>query len=102
MSVSEVSAGASAPRESAARWWFARTSFPLVTILAIAGALDLIGRGWPVLGATALAQALAFLVVLVCERIVPYHESWKHSKGDIRVDASHAITLNLSNSITDL
>ncbi len=93
MSASNVSTRSAPPPESAARWWFARTIFPLVTGGAVALALHLIDRGWVVIAATAFAQAIAFLTVFLCERIVPYHESWKHSKGDIRVDASHAITL---------
>ena len=87
------------PPESGFRWWFARSVFPLVMVLAIAAALGLIGRGWPVLGATAFVQALAFLLVFLCERVVPYHQSWKHSKGDIWVDASHALTLILTGGL---
>ena len=82
-----------APPESTFRWWFARTIFPLVVVLSIGSALALIGRGWSAIGATAFVQGLAFLLVFLCERVVPYHESWKHSKGDIHVDAGHAITL---------
>ncbi len=41
----------------------------------------------------------AYAVVLTLERVLPLHESWKHSRGDLHVDIGHAI---VSGGFTDM
>ncbi|MCH2170600.1 sterol desaturase family protein [Myxococcota bacterium] len=79
--------------ESRIRWWFARSIFPLVFGGSLMGAIALIDRGMSPVAAAPLCQAIAFLIVLGCERIIPLHRSWLHSNGDMKTDLSHALTV---------
>ena len=67
--------------------------FPAVMAGSVAGALLMMDAGTSPAAAAAICQALAFLIVIVVERLVPYHQNWLHSNGDMRVDAAHALTV---------
>jgi sterol desaturase/sphingolipid hydroxylase (fatty acid hydroxylase superfamily) len=48
-------------------------------------------------------QMAAIFVVVVCEHIYPHHQTWNVSRGDLSVDARHALVIFiLSGSITPL
>ena len=40
-------------------------------------------------------QFVSFAIVAVFERIYPYHRSWNISRADIRVDATHAVSIGV-------
>jgi sterol desaturase/sphingolipid hydroxylase (fatty acid hydroxylase superfamily) len=44
-------------------------------------------------------QFAGIAFVALAERLYPYHRSWKHSYGDIRVDATHTIGIGLTTSL---
>jgi hypothetical protein len=66
-------------------------AFPFSVSAAMAVAVIAIERGWNV-GIT-LAGISAFTVVLVAilERVHPEYPGWNRSRGDMRVDALHAV-----------
>jgi sterol desaturase/sphingolipid hydroxylase (fatty acid hydroxylase superfamily) len=45
--------------------------------------------------AFAAAQIPAFAIVIAFERIFPYQASWNRSRGDVRVDAAHLVTITV-------
>jgi sterol desaturase/sphingolipid hydroxylase (fatty acid hydroxylase superfamily) len=71
---------------SAGEWVFAVSAFPVVIAVTHGGALALMRSG--VDPALALAPFVigAYLVIAVAERVVPWHRSWLHSRGDLRTD----------------
>ncbi|MCE2389886.1 MAG: sterol desaturase family protein [Proteobacteria bacterium] len=80
-------------RESGARGVFALGFFPLVLGGALGGAIWLIGRGTDPGLALLATQVPAYLVVISAERLLPFYASWKHSKGDLRTDTGHLLTI---------
>jgi sterol desaturase/sphingolipid hydroxylase (fatty acid hydroxylase superfamily) len=79
----------------------ARLAFPLVLGGAVGAALLLIGRGVDPRIALIATQAPAFLVVIVLERIAPYHREWNRNHGDLRVDVGHMVTVTLVSGLGD-
>jgi sterol desaturase/sphingolipid hydroxylase (fatty acid hydroxylase superfamily) len=77
---------------SAFRRVFEVSIFPVVMVGAMWTCLEAIDRGANVAVAALSCQAAAYLIVIVCERLIPLHESWLHSDGDMRVDAAHWVT----------
>jgi sterol desaturase/sphingolipid hydroxylase (fatty acid hydroxylase superfamily) len=67
--------------------------FPVVLCGATAAGIGLIDAGMAPPLAILGPQLGAFAIVALLERVYPLHEDWKHSRGDIRVDASHALTI---------
>jgi len=65
---------------------FAMTAFPSVLTLAFYGAWRSIRSGVDPALAIALPIGFAYLFLAVAERLLPWHESWLHSKGDLRTD----------------
>ncbi len=64
-------------------------TFPIVFGGAMGIGIAGMARGWdPVITAMALTAAVV-LVLLVLERVHPYHREWLHSHGDIRTDLLH-------------
>jgi len=80
---------------------FARFTFPVVLSAGVAFAIGLMDRGVDPLLAFLYAQAPCFLVVIVLEHVVPYHKEWNRSRGDVLVDAKHAITITVFNAAID-
>ena len=74
-----------------ARTAFAWTIFPLGLGLAIAAVMALMERGMAPEQALFGPTLAAYAVVLTLERFLPLHESWKHSRGDLRVDIGHFV-----------
>lgn len=70
-------------------WLFARTVFPVSMAAAIAVTLWLLHDGVSPAVAFVPASFGAYALVALCERILPYHEGWLHSRGDLRVDVKH-------------
>ncbi len=94
-----VAASASVGR-TAFRGIFEVTIFPLVMAGSLWACLALIDGGMGVVAAALLCQLGAYLIVIVCERLIPLHGSWLHSDGDMRVDAAHAATTLLVSGVT--
>ena len=66
-------------------------AFPVVFGGAIGVALFGIGRGWdPVLTAMGCTAAVV-LVLLILERVHPYHRAWLEQQGDLRTDLLHTL-----------
>ena len=82
-------------RPAGIRRVFAWAIFPVVIGGAVAAAIGLMERGVHPLLAFAAAQIPAFAIVIVFERIFPYQVSWNRSRGDVRVDAAHLVTITL-------
>jgi len=74
-----------------ARTWFAMTIFPAVLGASIAATIAIMDHGVPPAVAFVGPVVAAYLIVMVCERIVPLHRSWLRSQGDVRVDLGHLI-----------
>ena len=51
--------------------------------------------GWEPAVAIIWPQVFAFVTVAVFEHVYPYHRSWNVSRSDVRVDATHAITIGV-------
>ena len=73
------------------------SGFPLLITLGIGISILAIGRDVDATQVTGAMIPAAFLVIAIAERLVPWHRSWLHSKGDLRTD----IGLMLSNGVTD-
>lgn len=67
---------------------FAQLGFPLSLAGSVALTLALMGRGVDPALAIGPPIALFFLLIAVAERIVPWHESWLHPRGDLRTDVA--------------
>lgn len=71
---------------------FEVTIFPVAMVGSMWACLALIDRGMAAAVAAPLCQVTTILLVAILERFVPHHASWLHGEGDMRVDASHALT----------
>jgi sterol desaturase/sphingolipid hydroxylase (fatty acid hydroxylase superfamily) len=69
--------------------------FPVVMGLAVFASWWLIGTGMPAPLAIIGPQFAAFAIVAVFEHIYPYHRRWNTTQADVRVDATHAISIAL-------
>jgi sterol desaturase/sphingolipid hydroxylase (fatty acid hydroxylase superfamily) len=65
---------------------FAATAFPAVVIGTIGGAMALAEAGADPVLATLPFFAATYLFLAVSERLLPWHRSWLHSRGDLRTD----------------
>lgn len=70
---------------------FSVTIFPLVLAVSIAIGLYVIESGIPLEQASGLLVFMAGLVVFGLERWLPRHESWLHSKGDLKPDVGYLL-----------
>jgi sterol desaturase/sphingolipid hydroxylase (fatty acid hydroxylase superfamily) len=70
---------------------FSWTIFPLMLSGSIAISISEIRNGTDPGAATLLPIALTYLAVSTLERVLPLHERWKHSRGDLRVDIGHLV-----------
>jgi sterol desaturase/sphingolipid hydroxylase (fatty acid hydroxylase superfamily) len=68
------------------------TGFPLMISVTIGGTIVAIGRGSDPNAMIVIVIALAYFVLAVSERIVPWHKSWVRSHGDVRTDIGLALT----------
>lgn len=69
--------------------------FPVVLGGAVAGAMRAMSQGAEAGAAILLPQLAAFAVVALLEHVYPLHRSWNRPRRDIRVDATHSITIGL-------
>jgi len=74
-----------------ARDWFAMTIFPIVLGASIAAAIWIMDRGVDPTVAFTGPVVAAYLIVMCCERLLPFHRSWQRSYGDIHVDVGHLV-----------
>lgn len=84
-------AKARAPRTAPAL--FQWTIFPLVMGGAVAWTMSSMASGTAAEVALLPAQFAAFAIVAVLEHVFPYHRSWNRPQRDVRVDATHSLTI---------
>jgi sterol desaturase/sphingolipid hydroxylase (fatty acid hydroxylase superfamily) len=75
----------------AARDWFAMLVFPVVLCASIAATIALMDAGMSPAFAFGPPIAVAYLLVMSLERVLPFHRSWLKSRGDIHVDLGHLV-----------
>ena len=73
----------------------ARLAFPVVLTAAVYATHELLERGVDPALALGPVIPVTFLVMFALERLFPYQRSWLRSHGDIRVDATYAVTLGI-------
>jgi sterol desaturase/sphingolipid hydroxylase (fatty acid hydroxylase superfamily) len=78
---------------------FAVTAFPLVISATLAWALVLIRGGTDPALATGPPIAVAYLLLAISERLVPWHRSWLYSQGDLRTDIGLFFSNALMNAV---
>lgn len=64
-------------------------TFPLVFGSVMAVAVYGMGRGWDPVATAMTLTGVVVLLLLVLERIHPYHQEWQRGHGDIRTDLVH-------------
>jgi len=64
-------------------------TFPVVFGGVMAVAVYGIGQGWDPVATAMSLTGVVVLLLLVLERIHPYHQEWQRSHGDIRTDLVH-------------
>jgi sterol desaturase/sphingolipid hydroxylase (fatty acid hydroxylase superfamily) len=74
-----------------ARDIFAMTVFPIVLGGAVAVTVALMHGGVDPALAFVGPIVAAYLIVMSCERLIPFYASWKHSRGDLHVDFGHLL-----------
>jgi sterol desaturase/sphingolipid hydroxylase (fatty acid hydroxylase superfamily) len=79
----------------------AHFAFPVVMTGGVAFAIALMQSGVDPLFALIAAQIPSVATVIVLERLVPYHEEWNRSHGDLLVDAKHIVTITVFNAAID-
>jgi sterol desaturase/sphingolipid hydroxylase (fatty acid hydroxylase superfamily) len=72
-----------------ARDLFAMTIFPAILCATIAVTIALMRQGVEPTAAFVGPMISAYLIVMILERRIPFHESWQRSRGDIPVDLGH-------------
>jgi sterol desaturase/sphingolipid hydroxylase (fatty acid hydroxylase superfamily) len=65
---------------------FAVTAFPCAVTVCICGTLRLMEEGVDPALAFGPSVFASYLFLAVCERLLPWHRSWLHSRGDLRTD----------------
>ncbi len=65
---------------------FAALGFPLLLSAAIAATIAQIEAGVDPALALALPVAGTYTFLAIAERVIPWHRSWLHSRGDLRTD----------------
>ncbi len=71
---------------------FASLAFPGLVVVTLGSALLLMGRGVDPSLAIVPGLALGFTFLAIAERVVPWHRSWLHSRGDLRTDVGLYLT----------
>jgi sterol desaturase/sphingolipid hydroxylase (fatty acid hydroxylase superfamily) len=66
---------------------------------AVGTGIALLERGVDAPIALLSGQLSAFALVILFERIFPYHESWNHSQGDLLTDVFHLLGTTLTSSV---
>jgi len=67
--------------------------FPLVMSAAVAWSMHLMATGTPAPESILVPQLSAFAVVALLEHVYPNHRIWNLPRKDVRVDATHSITI---------
>jgi sterol desaturase/sphingolipid hydroxylase (fatty acid hydroxylase superfamily) len=67
--------------------------FPIVMAGSVAWAIHAMATGVAAPTAILAPQFAAFGVVAIFERVYPYHAGWNRSQRDIRVDATHGLSI---------
>ena len=68
--------------------------FPVVLGGALLWAGERIASGVEAAGAIVLPQFVAIVLVVLLERLYPYHRSWNRSRKDVRVDATYGVVID--------
>jgi sterol desaturase/sphingolipid hydroxylase (fatty acid hydroxylase superfamily) len=74
---------------SAARSIFSWSIFPTVLSLSVAVTIWQMDRGVDPSLAFVGPTVVSYLLLMVLERVLPYHASWNRSRGDVSVDLGH-------------
>jgi len=69
--------------------------FPLVMSAAMGWSIHWMADGTAAPEAILVPQLAAFAVVALLEHLYPYHRSWNQPRRDVRVDATHSITIGV-------
>jgi sterol desaturase/sphingolipid hydroxylase (fatty acid hydroxylase superfamily) len=88
----DLKPSATVPRREAPslfRW----TIFPFVMSAGVAWAYYRINVGFAPATAILLPQFSALALIAILEHVYPHHQRWRKPEGDVRVDATHSITL---------
>jgi sterol desaturase/sphingolipid hydroxylase (fatty acid hydroxylase superfamily) len=78
---------------------YAVTAFPLLVAATVAWTCTLIGEGMEPALAIGPPIAAAYLFLALSERLIPWHESWLHSQGDLRTDIGLFATNAVMNAL---
>lgn len=78
---------------------FAWSVFPVVMSATLFGCIALMQAGYGPFVAVVLCQLPAALTVAVFEHMFPHHRRWNLSRGDVRVDLAHFVTITLANGL---
>ncbi len=83
-----------------ARSIFSWSIFPTVLCVSVAVTIWQMDRGVAPSLAFVGPTLVSYLLLMVLERVLPYHTSWNRSRGDVSVDLGHlavsgALTLEL-------
>jgi sterol desaturase/sphingolipid hydroxylase (fatty acid hydroxylase superfamily) len=65
---------------------FAALAFPLMLVVTVGGSIVVVQGGGDPIVRTAPFIFLAYLFLAIAERVVPWHRSWLHDRGDLRTD----------------
>jgi sterol desaturase/sphingolipid hydroxylase (fatty acid hydroxylase superfamily) len=76
------------------------TVFPAVFLATVGVAIALIERGVDPALAIVGPQLASVLILAWLERVYPRYRSWNRSRGDVWVDARHAITITILPALT--
>jgi len=84
------------------RWWNARLAFPLVLGGALAWAVASLRSGTAPDEAIVGPLVVPGLLIMVLEHVFPHHRSWLRSRGDVRVDLAHLVSVGLTTRVVQL
>jgi sterol desaturase/sphingolipid hydroxylase (fatty acid hydroxylase superfamily) len=84
------------------RAWNARLAFPLVLGGAVAWTAHSLRAGVAPDAALVGPFLVPALLILVLEHVFPHHRSWLRSRGDVRVDLAHAVSVGLTTRVVQL
>ncbi|MEE9608665.1 MAG: sterol desaturase family protein [Myxococcota bacterium] len=78
---------------------FAIAGFPVAVVATLGAAVALMRAGVDPTYALVLPLFGSYLFLALAERIVPWHRSWVHSRGDLRTDVGLFATNSLVNGL---
>ena len=78
-----------------------RMGFPILLATALAFLIRAIEDGREPASAMSLIIVAAYAVLAVTERVMPYRETWLHSKGDLRADIGWFFTNSVLNRVLE-